>query len=66
MQGNPVIVQVLNGLLGAVLGIPGAVIWLIGLLLCVTVLLIPLGKPVMKLGGRFSTLAGGCDAFPLM
>ena len=44
--------RMLNGLLGVVLGILGAVlgvVWLLGLVLCVTVLLIPLGIPVMKL-----------------
>jgi ABC-type lipoprotein release transport system permease subunit len=64
-----IIVQVLNRLLGVVLGILGAVlgvvlgivaalIWLVGAVLCVTVLLIPLGIPVMKLGSRLFSLAG--------
>jgi hypothetical protein len=33
-------------------------VWLVGIVLCVTVLLIPLGIPVVKLGGRLFTLAG--------
>jgi hypothetical protein len=34
------------------------VVWLLGAILCVTVLLIPLGMPVLKLGRRLFTLAG--------
>ena len=59
----------LHGLLSVVLGIAGAVagavlsvvagvVWLLGAILCVTVLLIPLGLPVLKLGRRLFTLAG--------
>jgi len=64
-----VIMRVLNGLLGVVLGILTAVlgvvlgfvaalVWLVGIVLCVTVILLPLGIPVTKLGSRLFTLAG--------
>jgi hypothetical protein len=64
-----VIMRVLNGLLGVVLGILTAVlgvllgivaalVWLVGMVLCVTVILLPLGIPVTKLGSRLFTLAG--------
>ncbi|WP_172826387.1 hypothetical protein [Mycobacterium colombiense] len=63
-NGNPLIVQASNALLGVVLGILGSMVWLLGLVLCVTVLLIPLGIPVMKLGGRLFTLVGDLMHFP--
>jgi hypothetical protein len=44
--------------LGVVLGIVAALVWLVGAVLCVTVILIPLGIPVMKLGSRLLSLAG--------
>lgn len=64
-----VIMRVLNGLLGVVLGILGAVlgvilgvvaalVWLVGIVLCATILLLPLGIPVTKLGSRLFQLAG--------
>jgi hypothetical protein len=64
-----VIMRALNGLLGVVLGILGAVagvvlgiiaslVWIVGLVLCLTILLIPLGIPVMKLGRRLLGLSG--------
>jgi hypothetical protein len=63
------VMQVLNRLVGVLLGILGAVVgvllgivaglvWLVGAVLCVTVILIPLGIPVMKLGSRLLSLAG--------
>jgi hypothetical protein len=74
-NGKEVDMRALNGLLGVVLGILGAVlgvvlgvvaavVWLVGLVLCVTVLLIPLGIPVMKLGRRLLTLAGDLMHIP--
>ena len=45
-------------MLGVVLGILAGVIWLVGIVLCVTVILLPLGIPVIKLGARLFTLAG--------
>ena len=33
-------------------------VWLVGGVLCVTVILLPLGIPVLKLGRRLFTLAG--------
>lgn len=33
-------------------------VWLVGMVLCVTVILIPLGIPVMKLGRRLLGVAG--------
>jgi hypothetical protein len=70
-----VIMRVLNGLLGVVLGIVGAVlgvalgivaavVWLVGTVLCVTVILLPLGIPVTKLGRRLFTLAGDLMNMP--
>jgi hypothetical protein len=67
--------RVLNGLLGVVLGILGAVlgvvlgivaglVWLVGLVLCVTIILIPLGIPVVKLGSRLFSLAGDLMHIP--
>jgi hypothetical protein len=47
-----------------VLGIVAGLVWVVGLVLCVTVLLIPLGIPVMKLGGRLFTLAGDLMHIP--
>jgi hypothetical protein len=56
------LVGVLLGILGAVvgvlLGIVAALVWLVGAVLCVTILLIPLGIPVMKLGSRLFSLSG--------
>jgi ABC-type lipoprotein release transport system permease subunit len=70
-----VIMRVLNGLLGVVLGIVGAVlgvalgivaavVWLVGMVLCVTIILLPLGIPVTKLGRRLFTLAGDLMNMP--
>ena len=56
--------RVLNGLLGVVLGIVAGLVWVVGLVLCVTVLLIPVGIPVMKLGSRLFTLAGDLMHIP--
>jgi hypothetical protein len=44
--------RLLRGLLGAVLWILAAVLGLVGALLCVTVILLPLGIPLVKLAGR--------------
>jgi hypothetical protein len=59
-----VVLGILGAVLGVVLGIVAGVVWLIGSVLCVTVLLIPLGIPVMKLGGRLFTLAGDLMHIP--
>ncbi|MDV7242447.1 MULTISPECIES: hypothetical protein [Rhodococcus] len=53
-----VVTAILTALLGTVLGILAAVVWLVGGVLCVTVILLPLGIPVLKLGRRLFTLAG--------
>src|SRR6202008_4547650 len=46
-----VIMRLLRGLLGALLWILAAVLGLVGVLLCVTVILLPVGIPVVKLAG---------------
>jgi hypothetical protein len=43
--------RLLRGLLGALLWILAAVLGLVGILLCVTVILLPVGIPVVKLAG---------------
>jgi hypothetical protein len=53
-----VVLGILGAVLGVVLGIVAALVWLVGAVLCVTVILIPLGIPVMKLGSRLLSLAG--------
>lgn len=52
-----VVVGLLTAVLGTVLGILAAVLWLVGALLCVTVILLPLGIPVVKLARRLFTLS---------
>ena len=49
--------RLLRGLLGALLWILAAVLGLVGLVLCVTVVLLPLGIPVVGLAGRLFTHA---------
>src|SRR5690348_13585383 len=44
--------RLLRGLPGAVLWILAAVLGLVGVLLCLTVILLPLGIPLVKLAGR--------------
>jgi hypothetical protein len=44
--------RLLRGIPGAVLWILAAVLGLVGLLLCATVILLPLGIPLVKLAGR--------------
>jgi hypothetical protein len=53
-----VVLGILGAVLGLVLGIVAALVWLVGGVLCVTIILIPLGLPVMKLGSRLFALAG--------
>ncbi|WP_454198609.1 hypothetical protein [Nocardia sp. Marseille-Q1738] len=53
-----VVLGILTAVLGTVLGILAAVLWLVGALLCVTVILLPLGIPVVKLARRLFTLSG--------
>ena len=43
--------RLLRGLLGALLWILAAVLGLVGVLLCVTVILLPVGIPVVRLAG---------------
>jgi hypothetical protein len=45
--------RLLRGLLGALLWILASVLGLIGVLLCVTVILLPVGIPLVKLAGSF-------------
>lgn len=47
-----VVLGLLTALLGTVLGIVAAVVMLLGAVLCVTILLIPLGIPVIRLSRR--------------
>jgi hypothetical protein len=49
--------RLLRGLLGALLWILAAVFGLVGLVLCVTVILLPLGIPVVGFAGRLFTHA---------
>ncbi|WP_433604268.1 hypothetical protein [Prescottella agglutinans] len=51
------VLGIVTALLGTVLGILAAVLWLVGAVLCVTLILIPLGIPVMKLAGRLFALS---------
>ena len=53
-----VVLGIVGALAGVVLSIVAGVVWLLGAILCVTVLLIPLGLPVLKLGRRLFTLSG--------
>ena len=56
------LVGVLLGILGAVLGVVlsvvAALVWVVGGVLCLTIILIPLGIPVLRLGSRLFSLAG--------
>jgi hypothetical protein len=49
--------RLLRGLLGALLWILAAVLGLVGIVLCVTVVLLPLGVPVLWVAGRLLTRA---------
>ena len=49
--------RLLRGLLGALLWILAAVLGLVGVVLCVTVIVLPLGPPVVGLAGRLFTHA---------
>lgn len=53
-----VVVGLLTAVLGTVVGLLAAVVWLVGALLCVTILLLPLGIPVVGLVNRLFGLAG--------
>ena len=50
MGGKPM--RILRGLLGALLWIPAALLGLVGLVLCVTIILLPVGIPVLGLACR--------------
>ena len=52
------VLGVLSAVLGTVLGILAAVVGLVGVVLCATLILIPLGIPVVRLARRLFTLAG--------
>ncbi|MGK8522604.1 hypothetical protein ACRS6B_14050 [Nocardia asteroides] len=52
-----VVVGILTAVLGTVLGLLAAVLWLVGGVLCVTVILLPLGLPVVKLARRLFGLS---------
>ena len=52
-----VVLGILTAILGTVLGIVAAVVWLVGGVLCVTVILLPLGLPVVRLARRLITRA---------
>ena len=49
--------RLLRGLLGAVLWIVAALLGLLGLVLCVTVILLPVGIPLLGIAGRLLTRA---------
>ncbi|MFC0451343.1 hypothetical protein [Rhodococcus jostii] len=53
-----VVLGILSAVLGTVLGILAGVLWLVGAVLCATVILLPLGIPVVKLATRLFSLAG--------
>jgi hypothetical protein len=52
-----VVLGIVTSLLGTVLGILAAVVWLVGAVLCVTILLLPLGLPVVRLARRLFGLS---------
>lgn len=52
-----VVLGILTSVLGTVLGILAAVVWLVGAVLCVTILLLPLGLPVVRLARRLFGLS---------
>ena len=58
------IAVIVSTFLFTILGIVAAVVWLVGMVLCVTVILLPLGIPVTKLGRRLFTLAGDLMHMP--
>lgn len=47
--------RLIRGLLGVLLWIVAALLGLVGLVLCVTVILLPVGIPIVKMAGRFFT-----------
>jgi hypothetical protein len=53
-----VVLGLLTAVLGTVLGIVAALLMVVGAVLCVTLILIPLGIPVIKLSRRLFGLAG--------
>jgi hypothetical protein len=59
-----VVLGIVGAVLGVALGIVAAVVWLVGTVLCVTVILLPLGIPVTKLGRRLFILAGDLMNMP--
>ncbi|WP_433566932.1 hypothetical protein ACQP1O_18155 [Nocardia sp. CA-151230] len=47
-----VVLGILTAVLGTVVGLLATVVWILGAVLCATILLIPLGLPVIRLGSR--------------
>ncbi|MFD6356450.1 hypothetical protein ACFROC_20495 [Nocardia tengchongensis] len=47
-----VVLGIVTAVLGTVVGLLATVVWILGAVLCATILLIPLGLPVIKLANR--------------
>ncbi|WP_067857045.1 hypothetical protein [Nocardia shimofusensis] len=58
------VVGIVTAVLGAVVGLLAAVVWILGGVLCATILLIPLGLPVIKLGSRLFGFARQLTRLP--
>lgn len=56
--------QPLRGGLGLAQGILAVVLWIVGVALCVTVILLPLGIPVVRLAAASSRLPRGLMHLP--
>ncbi|WP_067815338.1 hypothetical protein [Nocardia inohanensis] len=52
------ILGILGAVLGAVLGIVAALVWLIGIILSATIILAPVGIPLVKLGKSLFSTSG--------
>ncbi len=50
-----VVLGILGAVLGVVLGVVAALVWLVGAVLCVTVILLPLGIPLLAVARRLLT-----------
>jgi hypothetical protein len=59
-----VVLGIVTAVLGVVLGIVASLLWLVGVVLCVTLILLPLGIPVVKLAHRLLSLAGDLMHLP--
>ena len=51
------VLGIVTAVLGTVVGLLATVVWILGAVLCATILLIPLGLPVIKLGNRLFSAA---------